>query len=50
MLSLRYYPIPYKLEQASRWYGTLFQLIWNRCPAYKKHGNQPINTLQTTMS
>ena len=24
----------------------MFQLIWNRCPAYKKSSNQPDNSLQ----
>ena len=24
-------------------------MIWNRCPAYKKHGNKPNNTLQIMM-
>ena len=23
----------------------MFQMIWNRCPAYKKHGNKPNNAL-----
>ena len=27
----------------------MFQLIWNRCPAYKKHGNKSNNTLQIMM-
>ena len=27
----------------------LFQLIWNRCPAYENHGNKPNNSLQTIM-
>ena len=27
----------------------LFQMIWNRCPAYKKHGNKSNNTLQIMM-
>ena len=27
----------------------MFQMIWNRCPAYKKHGNKPNNTLQIMM-
>ena len=24
-------------------------MIWNRCPAYKKHGNKPNNALQGMM-
>ena len=27
----------------------MFQLIWNRRPAYKKYGNKPNNTLQIMM-
>ena len=27
----------------------MFQLIWNRCPAYESHGNKPNNSLQTIM-
>lgn len=27
----------------------LFQLIWNRCPAYENHGNKFSHSLQTIM-